>query len=72
MIPSSYRFINTAGDEKLKVLNVAENKKKIEEIKITIDDLVKDFKEIRADVKEILELVKRKEERDMNKWLTWG
>lgn len=68
MIPSNYRFLNTMGDEKIKVLNVAENKKRIDEINKMTKDLVKDVKELRNDVKEILELVKKKEERDMNKW----
>ena len=68
MIPSNYRFLNTAGDEKIKVLNVAENKKKIDEINKMTKDLVKDVKEIKHEIKEILELVKKKEERDMNKW----
>jgi DNA-binding ferritin-like protein len=68
MIPSSYRFINTMGDEKIKSLNVSQNRQNIEEIKSMTDDLVKDVKEIRNDIKEILELVKKKEERDLNKW----
>ena len=38
MMASNYRFVNTLGDEKIKL---------------------------------ILELVKKKEERDMNKWMVW-
>ena len=54
MIPSNYRFLNTAGDEKIKVLNVAENKKKIDEINKMTKDLVKDVKEIKHDSKNLL------------------
>ena len=68
MIPSNYRFLNTMGDEKIKALNVAENKKTIQEIKTMTDDLLKDVKEIRNDIKDILELVKKKEQRDKSKW----
>lgn len=68
MIPSNYRFLNTMGDEKIKALNVAENKKTIQEIKTMTDDLLKDVKEIRNDIKDILELVKKKEQRDQSKW----
>jgi len=68
MIPSNYRFLNTMGDEKIKALNVAENKKTIQEIKTMTDDLLKDVKEIRNDIKDILELVKKKEARDQSKW----
>ena len=67
-MPSNYRFLNTMGDEKIKAQNVADNKKTIQEIKTMTDDLVKDVKEIRNDIKDILELVKKKEERDLSKW----
>ena len=68
MIPSSYRFINTMGDEKIKNIAVATNKKNIEEIKEATEDLVVIVRELREEIKEILELVKQKQERDMNKW----
>ncbi len=68
MIPSNYRFLNTIGDDKIKNHKVAENKKNIEDIKEATEGLVKSVKELRAEVKEILELVKKKEERDMGKW----
>ena len=67
-MPSNYRFLNTMGDEKIKAQNIADNKKTIQEIKTMTDDLVKDVKEIRNDIKDILELVKKKEQRDKSKW----
>lgn len=71
MIPTplaSYRFINTVGDEKEKTLNISQNRQKIDEIKSMTEELVKDVKEIRGDIQEILELVKQKQERDLKKW----
>tara|TARA_R110001592_G_scaffold230862_2_gene487881 strand:+ start:611 stop:823 length:213 start_codon:yes stop_codon:yes gene_type:complete len=42
---------------------------------IKLDKDVKEIaiivKELKNDVKEILEYVKRKEERDLNKWMIW-
>ena len=71
MMASNYRFINTLGDEKIKSQNIQLNKQMIEEIRDKTDILVKDMNEIKADIKLILELVKKKEERDMNKWMVW-
>ena len=71
MMASNYRFINTLGDEKIKCQNIQLNKQMIEEIRDKTDILVKDMNEIKADIKLILELVKKKEERDMNKWMVW-
>tara|TARA_R110000824_G_scaffold52017_14_gene144629 strand:- start:891 stop:1115 length:225 start_codon:yes stop_codon:yes gene_type:complete len=71
MMASNYRFVNTLGDEKIKCQNIQLNKQMIEEIRDKTDILVKDMNEIKADIKLILELVKKKEERDMNKWMVW-
>ena len=71
MMASNYRYINTLGDEKIKCQNIQLNKKMIEELREKTNILVKDMNEIKADIKIILELVKKKEERDMNKWMVW-
>ena len=71
MMGSNYRFINTLGDEKIKCQNIQLNKEMIEEIRLKTNILVKDMNELKADIKLILEYVKKKEERDMNKWMVW-
>lgn len=59
-------------DEKIRLLAVQQNKEHIRSILKDINTIKSDFDEIKLMVQEIKELVKRKEERDMNKWLTWG
>tara|TARA_R100001460_G_scaffold107196_1_gene155520 strand:+ start:457 stop:711 length:255 start_codon:yes stop_codon:yes gene_type:complete len=59
-------------DEKIRLLAVQQNKEHIRCILKDINTIKSEFDEIKIMVKEIKELVKRKEERDMNKWLTWG
>jgi hypothetical protein len=69
---NNYKFIETAGEEKAKMKIVQDNRKMIKDINECIIQLKTDVDIVKKDLKEILELVRKKEERDMNKWLTWG
>lgn len=44
----------------------------LKEINESLDVILKDFQDFKNDVIEIKELVRKKEQRDMNKWLTWS
>lgn len=69
---NSYKFIETAGDEKEKQRKIHDNNRMLREIDESIKGIMIDMKTIKEEIKEVLELVRKKEERDMNKWLTWG
>lgn len=57
----------TASEDKIK-----KNCDMLKDINRSLDGILKDFQDFKKDIKEIQELVRKKEERDMNKWLTWG
>jgi len=68
MIPSTHRLLQTIGDEKIKTKLAVSNNELIKECDNMLKDIVKDVQDIKNEIKEILELVKKKEDRDMNKW----
>tara|TARA_R100001230_G_C5660797_1_gene165466 strand:- start:379 stop:594 length:216 start_codon:yes stop_codon:yes gene_type:complete len=69
---SSYTYLKTIRDEKEKCKIVQSNFDNIKKLLEDINKLVVDMKGLKDDVREIKILVEKKEERDMNKWLTWG
>lgn len=57
---------------KHKTLTTETNRQSLIKIDKDVKEMQKNIKEIQNDIKEILQYVKRKEERDLNKWITWG
>jgi len=72
MLKHRYNHIETMGDVREKNLKIYDNNKILKEIDLSIKEIMKDMSELKKEVREVLELVRKKEERDMNKWLTWG
>tara|TARA_B100001094_G_C18196316_1_gene811476 strand:+ start:3472 stop:3696 length:225 start_codon:yes stop_codon:yes gene_type:complete len=72
MIPSHHRLLQTIGDDKIKTNLAVSNNSLLKEVDEKLDNMVTEMKDLKNDIKDILELVKKKEERDMNKWLTWA
>jgi len=63
---SDARIVTASGDK------IKKNCDMLQDINRSLDGILKDFQDFKKDLKEIQELVRKKEERDMNKWLTWG
>jgi len=57
---------------KHKTLTTETNRQSLIKLDKDVKELSNMVKELKKDVKEVLEFVKRKEERDLNKWITWG
>jgi len=57
---------------KSKTITTESNRQSLIKLDHDVKDLSLMVKELKKDIKEILEYVKRKEERDLNKWITWS
>jgi len=76
-MPSSLYLKKLKEESDARIVTPSEDKIKkncdiLKDINRSLDDILKDFQDFKKDIKEIQELVRKKEERDMNKWLTWG
>ena len=57
---------------KHKTLTTESNKQSLIKMDKDLKEISSIVKELKNDIHEILLYVKRKEERDLNKWITWG